>query len=156
MKRILALLMAVLMCLSIFSLAACKKNDKEDSLSGAQRYKEKYDFEAFIEDNADIIGSWTKQLDADSKSSKCAWTFNEDTTIKIVETLKDQGVQVTTDGACNYNEKTGEISYMLVLNKADENGKPVSDIKEFDAKVTIEGNKMTFTYADGTKDIFTK
>lgn len=157
MKRTFALIMVVLMCLSLFALAGCnKKSDNSDVLSGAERYKEKYNFDAYVEEDSSIIGGWKKQLDANSKAGECTWNFDDDTTIKIVETLKDQGIQVTTDGAYNYNEKTGEIKYMLIVNKAGADNKPVSEIKEYEAKVSLDENKMTFTYSDGTTDVFTK
>ncbi|MBE6737811.1 MAG: hypothetical protein E7566_04055 [Ruminococcaceae bacterium] len=156
MKRIFALIMTVVMCFSLFALAGCKKTEESDVLSGAQRYKEKYDYDAYIEEEADIIGEWKQQLDSSSEASECVWTFNDDTTIKITETLKGQGVKITTNGACNYNEKTGEINYMLLLNKTGNDGKLVSEIKEYDAKVSVDGNKMTFTYTDGTTTVFTK
>lgn len=156
MKRIFALIMVVLMCLSLFALAGCKKNEDSGTLSGAERYKEKYNYDAYVAEDADVIGEWKQELDADSNASSCVWTFGEDSTIWISETLKDNDVKVTTDGAFNYNEKTGEINYMLVGNKEGEDGNRVPDIKEYDAQVTFDGDKMTFTYTDGTTKVFTK
>lgn len=131
MKKTLALIFALLMCVSIFSLAGCKKKD-DAVVNGPESYKEKYGYESYVAEDADIIGSWVENLSADSKSDKTVWNFEKSTTLNIVETVGDRNI--TTGCAYNFNEKTNALSYMILSEK--------QDIK---VTVAFDGDTMTFT-----------
>lgn len=156
MKRLIALIMTAFICLSLFSLAGCKKTDNKGISESVDKYKDKYGFEAHVVEDAEIIGEWNMQLDANSTSKEIVWDFRENSVLYVVETVKKNNLRLTTDGAYNYNEKTGEINYMIITSKAGDDGKPVSDVLNKHAKVTFDGDTMTFAYDDGTTDIFTK
>lgn len=133
MKKTLALLLALIMCILLFALTGCKKKNED---VGPDTYKEKYGYEAYVAKDADILGSWVENIPQNSKSQKTVWRFEESTTLNIVETV--DGRDITTGCAYNFNEKTFELSYLILNEKKD-------------VKVTVafEGNTMTFTDESG-------
>ncbi len=135
MKNFLSLIMAVCLCLSAFVFAGCNKSDGNGKDS-AQGYKEKYNFEAYVDEDADILGAWEELLPEDSKSDKTVWRFEDSTTLNIVETIG--GHSLTVGAAYNYNQKTKELSYMILDTK-----------KEYKVKVSFDGEAMFFIDESG-------
>lgn len=135
MKKTLALFLALVMCFSLFALAGCKKRSDEEE-NGSKNYKERYGYESYVAQDADIIGSWEEKLSEDSKADKTVWHFEKSTTLNIVETVGDRNI--TTGCAYNFNEKTNALSYMIL-----------SDKKDIKVIVAFDGDTMTFTDESG-------
>jgi len=158
MKKTLSLILVCILALSVLALTGCKKNnDTSDQLTGPERYKEKYGFEAHVEEDSEIIGEWIEESDKDSNSAKIVWKFEDNGTLFVVEALKEPNTYATTDGAFNYNEKDGKIEYLLLATKGlNEKAEPIPNTIHEKATVSIDDDKMTFTYEDGTTDTFIK
>ncbi|MBQ4569636.1 MAG: hypothetical protein IJA62_06265 [Ruminococcus sp.] len=133
MKNWFSLVMAVVMCISVFALSGCKK---EDGNEGAESYDDNYSFSAHVDEDADILGVWTEALAEDSKSEKTIWRFEDSTTLNIIETVG--GHSLTVGAAYNYNQETNELTYMILDTK-----------KEYKVKVSFDGDAMIFTDESG-------
>ena len=136
MRRSLALLLVVIFSFTAFMLAGCKKKDENSSETGPEAYKEKYNYSAYVSLGSEIVGNWTEKLSADSKVDKTVWIFDKNTTLNITE--KVGNVSMSTICAYNYNEKKGELSYLILDSRT-----------EVKVNVSIEGDTMTFTNNSG-------
>ncbi len=135
MKKIMTLIMAVCLCLSsVFALAGCKSN--EGGKESADSYKEKYNFEAYVDKDAQILGIWEEKLPEDSKSEKTLWRFEDSTTLNIIE--KVGGHSLTVGAAYNFNKDTNELVYMILDTK-----------KEYKVTVSFDGEAMFFIDENG-------
>ena len=114
MKNWFSLVMAVVMCISVFALSGCKK---EDGNEGAESYDDNYSVSAHVDEDADILGVWTEALAEDSKSEKTIWRFEDSTTLNIIETVG--GHSLTVGAAYNYNQETNELTYMILDTKKE-------------------------------------
>ncbi len=134
MKKFLSLILALCLCLSVFVLTGCK--NKEGGKEGAEGYKENYNFNAYVDKDADILGVWEETLSEESKSDRTVWRFEDTTTLNIVETVG--GHSLTIVAAYNYNQETKELTYMILDTK-----------KEYNVKVSFDGEAMFFTDENG-------
>lgn len=164
MNKFITLALAVLMMVSVFSLAGCKKNDAETSASSSEgtgaydsnvsisisgkdpegstgsdtKSEEKVyniGFEPYVSNDADIVGSWRETTEG-LTSDKIVWTFYESATLHITETKN--GISFSTVCTCLYDEDTKELSYFIY----DQNAST-------ECVVSINGNTMKFLDQDG-------
>ncbi len=132
MKKMMALLMAVVLCLSVFVLSGCK--DKEND--AAKSYLENYGFDAHVDTDADILGKWQENLSEDAKSDKTIWIFESSTTLNIIENIGSYSL--TVGCAYNFDKDTSKLTYLVLDTK-----------KEYIVTVSIDGDSMTFTDESG-------
>lgn len=134
MKKLISLIMAVCLCLSMFALSGCKKN--EGGKEGADSYKGNYNFDAHVDKDAKILGEWEEELSKDSKSEKTIWRFEDSSTLNIIEMV--EGYSITVGAAYNFNRDTNELTYMILDTK-----------KEYKVTVSFDGEAMFFIDESG-------
>lgn len=131
MKKILAFVMAVVLVLSLFTLAGCKK---EKNL-----YKDLEGFDSYVSEDADILGVWKET----STTDEVEWTFYDTTTLHMTRSANSS---VTTVCTYNYDEQANTLSIYVFSNKTI-----------YDYTVDISGVELTLTSkSDGAERIFKK
>lgn len=127
MKRIFAFTLAIVMMLSVFALAGCKKDT-------TNLYADLEEFDSYVSEDSAILGEWKETSTADEQ----VWAFYKSTTLHLTETV--DGVSFTTVCTFNFNDETNVLSFYVLTKR-----------EAYTYNVVIDGTSMTWTSADGAE-----